>query len=170
MFVFESDKNSLFLGHGLVDQLKGMCSIYFFEKKRQIPFRINYVEPFNLTFFLQPNLYDWCVSEEEISYNCRTSKAIALRVNKIKFYLHKAMLYYYSKRYSQVHLYTIAMLFDNYFKQNFNELFKPSPFLIDSIDHQLCAIGGDYVSATFRFQALLGDFYEGELYLFGIKS
>jgi hypothetical protein len=48
----------------------------------------------------------------------------------------------------------------------FEELFKPSPALQESLDRHLAEIqargGGGYVSATFRFQELLGDFKENE--------
>lgn len=61
-----------------------------------------------------------------------------------------------------IHIYSNAHFCSNHYAKLFNELFKPSQELQSLIDFHINAIGSKYVSATFRFQQLLGDFKEGD--------
>lgn len=66
----------------------------------------------------------------------------------------------YSNRYKQLHVYTNAMYNPDCFKQMFNELFKPNDAIADLVNEHIARMEGSYITATFRFQQLLGDFKE----------
>ena len=56
------------------------------------------------------------------------------------------------------HVYSNVTLHEELYSKYFNELFTPSIHLQNSIEKCLSEIGGNYVSITFRFIGLLGDF------------
>lgn len=159
---------------GLCDRLQGIVSLYKVSKNSGVPFKIWFDYPFNLADFLIPNKVDWNISKEQISIK-RTDvkvfkvpiayKALGMTYQEecayqIKFF--SRLFDVYKRNPKQLHFYTNAHLaiYDE-FESLFNELFKPSPILKKAIDANMQKIGGEYVSATFRFQNLLGDFQEG---------
>jgi hypothetical protein len=153
-------------GGGLVDRLRGAVSLYSACKESGRDFRLFFTHPFPLTDYLQPNTYDWRISEEEVSFHPdqihivtidtqtdtewerqlqqeRTSNALRENVNR------------------QLHFYSNAMFaYDQDFYSLFHELFKPSARLQQSIDAVLNDIGGPYITVSARFCNLLGDFNE----------
>ena len=58
----------------------------------------------------------------------------------------------------QYHVYTNMFLSDFHFSDSFNELFKPWKKKKKEIDFHLSKIDGSYISISFRFTTLLGDF------------
>lgn len=149
---------------GLADCLRGITSAYYICKTYNIPFKIYYKHPFNLSDFLVPNEYDWTINDELITY----SKAQAVPVvctsyndlfgeNNISLqrdYLLKKLKDYKGK---QIHLYTNAFCYDEYFNEMFHELFGLSEKLAHRIDYNLKCLEGKYISTSFRFATLLGD-------------
>lgn len=154
VFIYMADGR--FIHGGLSDRLRGMCSLYQYCKNHNIPFKINFIHPFDIRFFLIPNVYDWTINAGDIVYD-RNSAAIIIKPNSdnnIRKRLSKL-----SKE-VQYHLYANCSYNISEFGNNFNELFSPTELLRDAIDLHLKKIGNPYVSITFRFQNLLGDFKE----------
>lgn len=149
---------------GLCDRFKGIISCYFFCQCKKIPFRLSYDFPFELTTFLQPNEYDWRLKPGEKSdnyFNVRYFNLIGCQIPQrlIKTNTPK-----------QIHSYAnrdwVAWMQQSYpdtnatWGQLYHQLFKPTLLLQSEIQRHLDLIGGDYICVAFRFQHLLGDFYE----------
>ena len=147
---------------GLTDRLRGITTIYEYCKRKHITFKLNYVYPFQLTDYLVPASYDWCVQPEAISYNSTQTKVVVLNDYQLDVLLHKLYLdsiIRHSKG-KQIHIYTNTYFLDKYFSESFKELFRPTPPLQSAIAANLQQIGNKYVAMVFRFQQLLGDFKE----------
>jgi hypothetical protein len=115
--------------------------------------------PCDLSKFLVPNLYDWKIENKDICYDIRASiihylgwectKETALKIIRRSL-----------KKYNQLQITTMMFIADDEYGRLFYELFKPSPELQALIDKNMSNIGNDFISATFRFRQLLGDFAE----------
>lgn len=147
---------------GLSDRLRGMVSLYNYCKLHNIPYAINFISPFSLTDYLEPNEYDWLISPEHISYVKGVSKPIYIRPYSIKddidtsSYVQKRLACL--GRFQQLHVYSNITMQKELFSTSFKELFKPSDDLQKEIDKNKVRIGERYISISFRFMALLGDF------------
>lgn len=148
---------------GISDRICGMVSAYNYCKKHGLRFKIYFVSPYNLFDFLECSAFDWRISDDEISYNTHDSEPIYLSVYSGDYNLVEA---YFNNRIGrirkkQVHVYTNARYFHKHeFSGLFNELFKPSLILQNALEHTKEMIPKPYISLTFRFQQLLGDFKE----------
>lgn len=147
---------------GLSDRICGIVSAYNYAKKNGLIFKIHFVTPYFLQDILIPNEYDWIIFKEDISYN--RNDAIPVYISHRIDYedvkeCFTKRLHKYHRR--QIHLYTNARFFKKgEFSSLFSELFKPVPVLKTMIEANLDRIPKHYVSLTFRFQQLLGDFRE----------
>lgn len=146
---------------GLVDRLRAMVTLYVFSKKKGIDFKIHFSSPFSLSDYLEPNLYNWQINDNNISYNSCVSKAIVVKSNRIDEDKNLENRLGKDIGTVQLHVYTNAFSKSIDFKKEFAELFKPSDALNEAIAVNLSRLSNDYVSITFRFQQLLGDFKEG---------
>lgn len=173
-YVKKADNNQLFKGcvymangkyihGGLADRIRGIISLYIYCSERGYPFKILFNSPFNLQDYLCPNEYDWTIDEHMISYSKRNTKVVIIKP------VHNNYEKYYEKKMrkilcdSQNHIYTNAFYKKDKFFEGFHKLFKPSPSLLEKINYHRSKIGCNYVSITFRFQNLLGDFRERNL-------
>lgn len=154
IFVYMADGR--FIHGGLSDRIRGMCSLYQYCKNYNISFKINFIHPFDIRFFLIPNIYDWTIDAGDIVYD-RNSYAKILKPNSDNN-IRKRLLRLNKE--IQYHLYANCSYNMSEFRNNFNELFRPTKLLQDAVDLHLKNIGTPYVSITFRFQNLLGDFKE----------
>ena len=146
---------------GLTDRLIGLVSLYTFCKEQSLPFKVHFVSPFRLEDYLLPNLYDWRINDDAISYCKKQSVPVLIRyISNGEMYYHY-VLNKYLKRNKQIHVYANAMYKTKCFKDMFNELFRPCSFIQKQVDKHISNMQGGYVSVTFRFQQLLGDFKEG---------
>lgn len=146
---------------GLSDRLWGLISTYLVCKESGVEFKANWVWPFNLTTFLLPASYDWTIRPDELSYNRDEATPVFVNNNhnvKNQWRLLRRVLKHDRR---QVHVYSPAHIDRDNFGKHFAELFKPAPVLENAIGQQMDEIGGEFVSITFRFQQLLGDFKEG---------
>lgn len=146
---------------GLADRLRGLVSLYMYSKDVGAEFKANFISPFNLKDYLVPNAYNWCITESELSYNNQQAKPIIVkhsRKNDAKYMASR--LGQYANR-IQLHVYTNSFTCNREFSKSFYELFKPSVELQKQIDYNISEIGSEFISITFRFQQLLGDFKEG---------
>lgn len=147
--------------NGLADRLRGMISVYAYAKCNAIPFRINHQTPFPLEDYIVPNIYDWTFQKHEYSDNLLYANPICL-MDYTKGY---RMFFLNSHR--QHHFYTnidcLSLLNKRYKKQYtysqlFQELFKPSSLLQSQVDICEKSLGNNYISISFRFMQLMGDF------------
>jgi len=146
---------------GLTDRFAGITSLYEISRDFGADFKINFTNPFNLTDYLIPNKYEWTINDCDIIYNAKQSAIYEFSTND--YYRDtRNKIQKLLKCYNQLHITTNAWYAYAEYADIFNLLFKPAPELKNLIDYNLSQIGNDFISATFRFQALLGDFYEGE--------
>lgn len=147
---------------GLADRLRGMVSLFHYACIYNKEYRINFLSPFSLDLFLEPNLYDWRISPNDIAYNPECSRPLCIP-NSLKKQKELADRLLKNKgKYKQVHVYTNMAYDFEKFGYYFNQLFKPTVQLQELLDFNVEKIGGSYISVTFRFQQLLGDFKEGD--------
>lgn len=147
---------------GLADRIYGIVSLFIFCKKEHADFRVNFTNPFNLIEYIVPNEYDWRIDEDSISYNKTQARPVFLKPVRKELcheYMKSKMKKVMGKE--QLHVYTNCYCFDSDFSSAFFELFRPSDHLLSEINENLSRIGGPFLSVTFRFQQLLGDFEEG---------
>jgi hypothetical protein len=143
---------------GLTDRLRAIVSLYKLCKEQTINFKINFVFPFRLSDYLCPNIHDWIIAEENISYDLKCAKPyyyVHLEEKTSSFVLKNCLKSI--KKYNQLHFYTNASIADKEYHLLIKELFTPTKELQDLIDYHLKQIGCDFISAGFRFTGLLGD-------------
>ena len=148
---------------GLSDRLCGIISMYAYAKRFEYEFKIFFVDPYNITDFLLPNQYDWKIEDNELSYNPKDACPVYLphysnNYDKTVKYINARLKGIDAK---QIHAYSNTRYFTREdFPILFNELFKPCERLQEALDLHKSVLTDDYVSLTFRFQQLLGDFKE----------
>lgn len=147
---------------GLCDRLWGLISTYDCASSAGIPFRVKWITPFDLETFLEPAEYDWRIEPSQISASTKEVSIVCVsncHNQKNQQRLLERMLHRDSL---QVHVYTNAHAAQCRFSENFHKLFKPSAILAEAIERERKAIGGSYVSLSFRFQDALGDFRDDD--------
>jgi len=146
---------------GLTDRFAGMTSLYEIARDFGFEFKINFTNPFMLTDYLVPNKYDWTINKNDIIYNTNQS-AIYEFSNNVYYKDARNKIWKLLKNYNQLHVTTNAWYAYLEYADIFDLLFKPSTELKNLIDYNLLQLSNNFISATFRFQSLLGDFNEGE--------
>ena len=150
---------------GLADRLRGMISTFKYCQEHNLEFRIHFTSPFELEDLLIPNQYDWRIRNDEISYNSSFSLPVYIDSSHYpeadRAFQRKMTEKMFSKDYKQIHVYTNMYFADDEFGPLFNQLFKPAPALQAWIDENLSKLGDNYISLSFRFQNLFGDFPDG---------
>ncbi|WP_313097159.1 hypothetical protein [Empedobacter sp.] len=148
---------------GLSDRLCGIVSAYACSKDLGLDFKILFESPYSLSDYLKPNLINWEISKDEVSFNRREAEATYIPYySKSHNFQKKISKKRLKSNLSQVHVYTNMRYFTkSEFKSLFNELFKLSESLKDKIEFNKSHLPNKYISITFRFQQLLGDFEEG---------
>ena len=101
---------------------------------------------------------DWLIAAKDISHNrnevaFRFFNSYSLINNNEKSFF-KIM----NTRKHEVHVYSNVTLHEEMYHVFFNDLFKPSKILTDALQYNMEKIGGKYISVTFRFIGILGDF------------
>lgn len=163
MLVFMVNNAKGFYIGGMVDRFKGIISTYAWCKQRNIDFRIRHVYPFELSDYLQPAKYDWCLKEQEFTtciWDARLMRARGEYGRRlVKKNLRRKQLHYYGNRdFLQYINHTGGT--DYSWGELFKEIFKPKKVLQDIVEDKKAEIGQNYISAVYRFQNLLGDFRE----------
>lgn len=166
--VFMALNETTFSG-GLSDRLRGIVSVYAECKRQRRPFRIVF-EPLHLEDYLAPNKYDWRIGEDEIDWVLAKSYPCVLLTyhndshNLWQHFVQSSVLRsYFRKHCHQLHIFTNMIPNDEEYQTLFHELFRPTDDLQQLIGYHLEKLGGkgNYISCTFRFRQLLGDFKEG---------
>lgn len=150
---------------GLVDRLRAIVSIYIICKKHNYDFKILFTSPFPIEKYLVPNRVDWLISQEDLNYNLRETDICFIDskngseyegVKQEKFFTKE-----FKKNYKEFHVRTNAhFAYRHDFAAYFSELFSLSPLLHRLIEEQKNILGNNYISTSFRFLDLLGDFNE----------
>ena len=143
---------------GNTDRFRGMVSAFDFAEKHSMDFGIFHTSPFPLQELLLPNEVNWIISESELSYNSDEAKPVLLY--RDDFDNVKALENQTKSNHLQYHLYSCVDSVGERFPELFYRLFKPSPLLERQILHYRQALGSKYLSVSFRFQNLLGDYHE----------
>lgn len=161
MCLYEGD---VFQG-GLADRLRGIISVYMTCKEKGLNFKLAFKHPFDIEWYLQPNLYDWRMPLETIEKDLDKIEILVLDSTSDSTYHSKKQKKWMEKhlisKNKQYHCYTNAFYsYDYDYGSLFNELFKLSPRLANKIAEVKRSIGGEYISISCRFLDLLGDFNE----------
>ena len=150
---------------GLADRLRGIVSVYKVCKEQNLKFNIIFTSPFNLSEFIEPNIIDWRITEQELNYNTTIADLCYIDTLSGSDYEAKKQEQWFrrefKKKYNEFHVRTNAIFsYNGDYSTLFNELFKPSPKLQASIEKQKEILGVGYISTSFRFMNLLNDFNE----------
>lgn len=155
---------------GLCDRLRAITALFDWCKKNNRKYRIKFIHPFCLQDYLIPNEYDWLLNDSDLSYNLKFSLPVRMMYGpdverlRLSGHLYPLVNKWMDDRFAvdkqQIHVYTNLFTdssLDN-FGKSFNELFKPVPKLHEQICFHLEKMGGKYISISYRFTTLLGDF------------
>ena len=150
---------------GLVDRLRAIVSIYKICKEQDIEFKILFTHPFNLNRYLQPCKANWEITPQELNRNTNETDICFIYTATGSDYEAKKQEKWFrrefKKGYREFHVRTNALFsYRHNFSELFNEIFKPTPMLDSLIAKQKEAMGEEYISTSFRFLDLLGDFNE----------
>lgn len=145
---------------GLSDRLRGLFSVYYYCKKKSYDFKVCWTYPFKLQDYFVPATFDWVVAPEQIN---RNKREVDFRFFNSYSFMNNDENSYFEQLDSNkpiLHVYSNVTLHEELFKDMFVELFKPAPPLEHAIYQCLKNLngGGKYVSVTFRFIGILGDF------------
>lgn len=149
---------------GLSDRLRGLFSVYEYAKQSGREFKIAWDYPFLLQDYLAPASFDWIVNRHSLPYD---RKNVSVKFFNSYSALDNDETMYFKLLQTDKQLeyvYSNVTLHEERFAEYFKELFRPVPKLSASIDMCLKEIGGKYVSITFRFIGLLGDFKDTPIY------
>lgn len=162
MIVHIVEKGHFYSG-GMADRFKGAVTAYAWSKINGAEFRMRYVHPFRLEDYLEPAEYDWRLKDDEYSECIRDVRVLygrgepGRRLMKLKI---KRQIHYYGNMNCLDYMGQLTGKTFNW-GDLYKELFRPGKRLEECLLDQRKAIGtGDYVSAVFRFQNMLGDFKE----------
>ena len=150
---------------GLADRLRGIVSVYEICKEKNIDFKLIFTDPFELSKFLVPNKVNWKIEKKELNYNPTVTNICYIdTLTGSKYESNQQRKWFireFNKKYKEFHIRTNATFaYDRDYATHFKELFKPSAKLQTSIDRQKEILGTGYISTSFRFMNLLGDFNE----------
>lgn len=146
---------------GLTDRIRGILSIYEMTRKKGLPFYIYWTRPFKLEKYLIPSTFDWRIGENELSHSNKDSyPIIIMQENNILSNIHNLLRFRAgtSLHLPQIHIYSNADNGNGHYRNLYDELFTPTPFLKSAVQKALSDIGSPYWAFSFRFLSLLGDF------------
>lgn len=160
MIIACTDKR--FYAGGMCDRFKGMVSAYAWAKANGYEFRISHSFPYELHDFIDVAEYDWTLKPGEMSPYAADARMLYARGERTG-----RRLTGYRKDGRQIHYFgnmDVVPQINQAFGTNYNwgelfrELFKPGKALQEEIDR--ITPDTPYISVSYRFQHLLGDFDE----------
>lgn len=143
---------------GLSDRLRGLFSIYYYCKQRGYIFKVAWDYPFKLEDYLMPVHGNWVADEADLTHN---KKVVDFRFfnNYVGMSGHEADYFSLLDFKKPIcHVYSSITQREDLYSVFFQELFKPAPRLEQVISQCLQEIGGKYITMSFRFIGVLGDF------------
>lgn len=148
---------------GLADKLKGCLSLWLLCQKFGIKdYKIYWTTPFVLEDYLQPNDYDWRISPNNLIHQIGITHPIMIHKLANILFQERLDAWIFKKRVvnglpGEYHLYSNMVYHSNEYAEAFKHLFKMSPKLENEVSNHKKKLG-HYVSFSFRFLNLLGDF------------
>lgn len=148
---------------GLTDRINGIIAAYQAADASGRKFKLLFDKPFNLSEYLIPNKVNWSITADKISFGWNVKPVFIRAFNRsmpdrLKQLINTASHY----KNKQLHVFTnIACNDVEIYHHCYHNLFKPSERLEELILKELERIKENFISVTFRFQQLLGDFKEG---------
>lgn len=170
----QSQKCVIFMANGIVshgglaDRIKGILSVYSWCLSRSVVFKIHFVSPFSLNKYLLPNEYDWMIDEKDVFYNSSTKVSYLMHDlvshSMDKAYLDKKTIQWMDEQWlthnGQIHVYTNTDCCLGSYSELFSSLFRTSDGLSSLLSLSKSEIGKEYITISFRFTTLLGDFHD----------
>lgn len=106
---------------------------------------------------------DWLIEAKKVSHDrnkvaFRFFNSYSLMNNNEKSFF-KIM----NTKKHEIHVYSNVTLHEEMYHVFFNDLFKPSKILAEALQYNYEKIGGKYISVSFRFIGILGDFKDTNL-------
>ena len=151
-----------FYAGGMCDRFKGMVSAYAWAKANGYEFRISHSFPYELHDFIDCASYDWTLKPDEMSPYAADARMLYARGERtgrrLTGYRPDGRQVHYFGNMDVVEQINGTFGTDYDWGTLFRELFKPGKALQEEIDRYTPSV--PYVSASFRFQHLLGDFDE----------
>lgn len=150
---------------GWADRLRGILSVYHVCRKQNVDFKILFHHPFKIERYLVPNKVQWGIAVDSLNRNLAETDLcfVSTRTNR-SYEMRKQKQWFrkeFKKNFSEFHVRTNAAFSYKYdFSKLFCELFKPSLLLDNLVNKQKEKLGDDYISVSFRFLDMLGDFNE----------
>ena len=149
------------VGHGgMFDRLKGAISVYAISKVQQKDFRIYFDYPFELQKYMEPNSYDWAIDKKDVVFAYPHSRPLFLYgecyAPKRLFKNRRCEAHFYYG-YDSLNVINEKCGTDFEWGQLYRELFKPTAYLQQYIDHYRQELGCEYIVVHTRFLNLLGD-------------
>lgn len=149
---------------GLADRLKGIVTTFQICKELNLPFKILFNSPFDLSDYMVPNAIDWQIDANDVVFDLQQATPVILQIGQESEYQAKKQYRFLKEKImnagsKQVHVYTNSMYsYTADYGRLFNKLFKPSERVQNAINKQLIELGNDYISVSVRFIGNLGDF------------
>lgn len=148
---------------GLADRLRGIVSMYMYAKQMNYDFKIFHNKGFVLSDFLIPNKTNWLITENELIYNTHYSRVVYVACGNYPFENQLTLKHLNNQikkkpGFIQYHVYPSLKIGDNQFSKLYHELFQTSDLLSKTIHEIHKQIGEPYITCSFRFVELLGDF------------
>lgn len=146
---------------GIADRINSIITAYGVAKAVGSDYKLVHTTPFRMEDYLLPNQHNWIA--ENVSFNLWKTRVFWFR--RLSF---KKPIQYNPKKQYHAYFHTNALeslnsvYNKNYsYKQLFTELFTPTPHLQKELDLHTSQLPKEYEAVVFRFQNLLGDYYEG---------
>lgn len=161
--IFKLDRDIWHIG--IADVINGLISTFYIAKEHNIEFKLYLPSPFVWEDYLIPNKYNWLIDSKDIYLNNHISKICFLpaikgfdeKDAKIERSLYiKKLISTKNQRHASSNVDIINN--NEIFSKLFNELFKPSPQLQEQLNKRHSEVRDKYISISFRFMNLLGDF------------
>ena len=149
------------VGHGgMFDRLKGAISVYAISKVHKRDFRIYFDYPFELQKYIAPNVHNWLIDKDEVVYSYPHSRPLFLYgecYNPVRLFKKRSIEAHFYYGYDSLDKINAKYGTTYEWGQLYRELFKPTPYLQQYIDHYQKDIGENYIGIHTRFLNLLGD-------------
>lgn len=161
--------NGFILHGGLVDRIKGILSVYSWCQSREVEFKVYFVSPFLLSEYLLSNSYDWTIDEKDILYDDSTKVLHLMLYHPLTSTLSKPYIDKHFRKWmdkeclnhqGQIHIYTNVDCCQESYDRLFSTLFKTSNKLETLLNQTIKEINSKYITISFRFTTLLGDFFD----------
>lgn len=145
---------------GMFDRLKGLVTIYAIAKSLGKDFRIDWTYPFDVSKYLEPVSHDWRITEDKMRWgllNHNVVIAYGETANPSRLWKERnreTHFYYGFNSVDKVNEH-FGTCFD--WGELYRELFRPTAYLQQYLDHYKEEIGSEYITIHTRFMNLLGD-------------